>query len=240
MPNLLLTSYKIHDEVHAASSPELCAWLDANAKKWRVQVMWRLPDGDTDRLKELATVFRALMLVVNDKRAKAIGRLASKVEAVLGEPVAAPTAAEVVAKLAEPTLKGIAGVLVQANQDALKGMMAQVPADAPAEAVETVEKALAESETPAKPAPEPEPEPEVEDEPEATEAPEVAPEPEAPQTPAEPVPAPEPALVAQVTCPARPLALRRLELEDQPDIPPPEKRAKVMLGNLFRRISSGG
>lgn len=217
MPNLLLTSYKLHDAIHKAAPPELSAWLDAHAKKWKVQVKWGLPDTDTDRLEELATVFRALLLQTKGKRTKAVQRLLNEVEAVLGGPVAMPTAAEVVAKLAEPTLKAVAGALVQADQDALKGMMAQVPADAPAEAVEAVEKALAESEVVTTP------EPQV-----------------LSQTPAEPAPAPQPAMAAQITCPVRPLTLRRLEPERSPAIPPPEKRAKVMLGNLFRRISSGG
>jgi hypothetical protein len=235
MPNLLLTSYKIHDAIHKSASPELSAWLDAHARKWKVQVKWNLPDGDTARLTELAAAFRALLPETKGKRTKAVERLLNEVEAVLGEPVTAvPTAAEVVAELAEPEPE-------------------------PALPHETI--AEPEPEPEPEPGPEPGPEPELDDEPEPElddepedepETGEVEPdeatrEPEEPkagpetaqETHTEPVSVTNPALVAQITCPTAPPAMRRLEPEARPDLPPPEKRAKVMLGDLFRRISAG-
>jgi len=78
---LLLTSYKLYNAIHDAASEELSAWLDAYAKKWKVQVRWNLPDGDTEELAALAGVLRGLIDEgPTPKRRKAIQRLLDQVE----------------------------------------------------------------------------------------------------------------------------------------------------------------
>lgn len=207
MPNLLLTSYKLHDAVHAKASPELSEWLDRHAKKWKVQVKWGLPDEDTGHLTELATVLHAMLPQAKGKRVNAIERLIGEIETVLG--TKRPTAAEVVAKLAEPGPKPGPEPEPKLELDPPAAIPAAIP-PAPVEPEAQVEVERVEPETQ-----------------------------KAPETSSEPVSEPEPAMAAQITCPAGPVALRRLEPETRIDIPPPEARAKNMLGDLFRRIQAG-
>lgn len=78
---LLLTSYKLHDSIHEAASPGLSAWLEANAKKWKVQVKWDLPAGDTEKLTELVGTLRNMLAVgLTPKREKAVERLIAQIE----------------------------------------------------------------------------------------------------------------------------------------------------------------
>jgi hypothetical protein len=216
--SLLVTSYGVHDAVHAAASPELSAWLDSHARKWKIQVKWNLPLADDGLLDELAVAVGWALAMSSGKRSKTIQSLLNKLNEGRGLPPAQPTADEVVAELAKPVsvepeaaLEEIAGdLVVQADQADQADQAA--PAGVPAEAVAVVEVTPAVSEALA---------------------------PKAPLTLSEPAQASAVPMAALVSSGRDMSHLRRLEPEESPMIPPPERRAAAMLGALFHRIKSG-
>ena len=218
---LLLTSYKLHDAIHEAVGPALSAWLDANAKKWRVQVRWDLPDTDTEQLAGLAAALQNMLnTVLPPRRALAVQRLIAQIEGT-AEPVAKTKPKKVVKPRPEPE--------PEPEPEPVEAALRPRPnlgTKADPISLPDLVTGFAKVGVPA-----------IQGGPVAP----VAQAPEAPQAPQEPTQATEPALAAQITCSdvAATAAPARLLPEARPAIPPPELRATTLLGALFGRIQRG-
>jgi hypothetical protein len=231
MIQLLFASHTLYDAFEAQASPELIAWLEGHKKVWKYQVKLNLPCDDHDHLAMIVATFDAILSNPDTsvKRTKSVTSLRSKVVEALPEtPAALPVALDDVTEIVEEAEAAEAQQIMQDELLAsLEGTeedpevnwdepVAEAPVTTMADLApqltgdEKGEKAVAAIQTAL--------------------APLVA-----PPAPVEPVQAPKPVLVAQHTSPAM---ASLMAPQDRVVIPPPEARAKLMLGDLYRAIKS--
>jgi len=217
---LLLTSYKFYDAIMEQVSADLADWLHDHEKRWKTQVRWDLPDDDGFRAEELVGALSALAEAAETtaKRGKAIDRLVGEIRAVYPATEAPAT---------EPDLgEQIEAILGGTDDDqaVLQDMLAQAPAGAPTEIVESalrdlvtegqiqVVQTTADDQVASQEPVEAHQDPE-----EVVEAPEVKPVEKAPQKAPQAVELSKPEPVA-------------------PAAPPVQKRAAYLLADLFRNL----